>query len=145
MVLLFVVVAIFGDVLVFIFEVNKNPQINNLSDSFVALETILHLADENAIYPITVGGRVTVFSTLILIAVLAVIFSSQVMSILSIGKMKKEFQKIKKTVNQTKLEILTQAEETKNRQEKILRQQQNIVEYEEDIIEKLDALRKKKV
>lgn len=132
----FIVFLVMSDILIYIFEFRSNPQIQSMNDSFEAVEAIFKL-NTGEIYPITLGGRITAFVTLILAISLFLFFAIQVFIVLnSIGaRSKSDYLKEKKKIEK-KLRRISDLDNSTD--------DSKIYDSEENIMQKLEKVKQQK-
>jgi hypothetical protein len=142
-VLAFVVLMIFSTVIVYLFERSKNLSIVTISDAFAIFESVFNIRQGAAVNAMTTGGRITVFSTIVVTVILAIWFAAQLFAIVGSALVRKTVEHEDHREAKHKKEIIAEIDENQELEEKIIEQQEEILEKEEDIISKLDSLRKK--
>jgi hypothetical protein len=149
-IMLVALVAVFGfvifvgSIIMFLFELNSNPEINDINDSFRSMETVFHLAGQEAIYPVTVAGRILSIMVLVISVALLVGFAAQVFRWLNLRGAKTELNELKEEMDEDKKELIREIDENEDIGQKIIEQQEQILHNEQSIIAKLDKLRQEK-
>ncbi|PIR94648.1 hypothetical protein COT97_00100 [Candidatus Falkowbacteria bacterium CG10_big_fil_rev_8_21_14_0_10_39_11] len=141
----FVFSIVIFDMLLYIAELNTNPAVHSLNDSFRMIESTYNLVSEEvAVYPITSAGRILSLSLIAVSVIILIVFAAQVFALLQIFHSRPLFRRLEKDIDQDEKELLSEFEESQVMEQEILDKQQQIINYEEDIIAKLDRLRDEK-
>lgn len=143
-ILLFAFLLMIGNLLIYAFETGVNEAIKTPGDAFRAIESVFHFSGLNAVTPITLGGRITLFVFFLLAIILGIVFAAQVFGLVQTITFRPWFKKIDKKLATEEIDLQEGLDENQELEKEILNQQTKILSYEENILDKLDKLRKEK-
>ena len=129
------VLVVIAATLIFVFENRVNSGLV-MSDGFRALETGLGVEEGAPLYPVTTGGQITFWASVVLALVIMVLFVTQVVGFCRTSS--KRITNVKNVVDRRALRAQKASLEIEN---EILDKQKEILTVEDNIIKKLDRLR----